>query len=101
MRNTDHSPLDPVDVSSLDWGDEAPRGGKAVIARILKENATVPLFFGQTLIQSLRDVGYNHTTQQYPYRSDLSSWVRSRGRRQSMWATPARTASITSSDASA
>ncbi|HLG89119.1 MAG TPA: ATP-binding protein [Alphaproteobacteria bacterium] len=30
--------------------------------RILKENATVPLFFAQTLIQSLRDVGYNHTT---------------------------------------
>jgi hypothetical protein len=30
--------------------------------RILKENATVPLFFGQTMIQSLRDVGYNHTT---------------------------------------
>jgi hypothetical protein len=32
------------------------------MGRILKENATVPLFFGQTLIQSLRDVGYNHTT---------------------------------------
>jgi hypothetical protein len=30
--------------------------------RILKEKATVPLFFAQTLIQSLRDVGYNHTT---------------------------------------
>jgi hypothetical protein len=30
--------------------------------RILKDNATVPLFFAQTLIQSLRDVGYNHTT---------------------------------------
>lgn len=30
--------------------------------RILKEDATVPLFFGQTLIQSLRDVGYNTTT---------------------------------------
>ncbi|MBI4608354.1 MAG: ATP-binding protein [Candidatus Rokubacteria bacterium] len=32
------------------------------MGRILKENATVPLFFGQTMIQSLRDVGYNHTT---------------------------------------
>ena len=30
--------------------------------RILKENATVPLFFAQTLIASLRDVGYNSTT---------------------------------------
>jgi len=30
--------------------------------RILKENATVPLFFAQTLVASLRDVGYNHTT---------------------------------------
>ena len=62
MPTTDHSPLDPVDLSSLDWGDDAPRGGKAVMGRILKENSTVPLFFGQTMIQSLRDVGYNHTT---------------------------------------
>jgi hypothetical protein len=30
--------------------------------RMIKENATVPLFFAQTLVQSLRDVGYNHTT---------------------------------------
>jgi hypothetical protein len=30
--------------------------------RILKEKATVPLFFAQTLVQSLRDVGYNNTT---------------------------------------
>src|SRR2546425_7733788 len=51
-----------ADVSTLDWGPAAPRGGKAVMGRILKENATVPLFFGQTMIQSLRDVGYNHTT---------------------------------------
>jgi hypothetical protein len=41
---------------------DAPSGGKAVMNRILKEKATVPLFFAQTLIQSLRDVGYNHTT---------------------------------------
>src|SRR5438445_4673834 len=51
-----------TDIASLDWGPAAPRGGKAVMGRILKENATVPLFFGQTMIQSLRDVGYNHTT---------------------------------------
>ena len=44
------------------WGDNAPRGGKAVLNRIIKDKATVPLFFGQTLIRSLRDVGYNSTT---------------------------------------
>ena len=32
------------------------------MSRILKEKATVPLFFAQTLVQSMRDVGYNHTT---------------------------------------
>jgi hypothetical protein len=50
------------DAGAMNWAADAPRGGKAVLGRILKENATVPLFFGQTLIQSLRDVGYNHTT---------------------------------------
>ena len=30
--------------------------------RVLKEGASVPLFFAQTLIASLRDVGYNNTT---------------------------------------
>lgn len=48
--------------SSLNWGDNAPKGGKAVLNRILKDGATVPLFFAQTLIASLRDVGYNTTT---------------------------------------
>jgi len=48
--------------NTLNWGPDTPKGGKAVMNRILKENATVPLFFGQTMIQSLRDVGYNHTT---------------------------------------
>lgn len=53
----------PRDASgSPNWGHDAPRGGKAVMNRILKEKATVPLFFAQTLIHSLRDVGYNHTT---------------------------------------
>jgi hypothetical protein len=51
-----------VEGAALNWGDDAPRGGKAVMNRILKDRATVPLFFAQTLIQSLRDVGYNHTT---------------------------------------
>jgi DNA mismatch repair enzyme (predicted ATPase) len=58
----DHAVQDQGDIPTLEWSSDAPRGGKAVMNRILKENATVPLFFGQTLIQSLRDVGYNHTT---------------------------------------
>ncbi len=44
------------------WGPDAPRGGRAVLNRLLRDEAKVPLFFAQTLIQSLRDVGYNHTT---------------------------------------
>jgi hypothetical protein len=51
-----------ADLQNPAWGDDAPKGGKAVLNRIIKEKATVPLFFGQTLIQSLRDVGYNSTT---------------------------------------
>jgi hypothetical protein len=58
----DVNTTDQTDGNALDWAADAPRGGKAVMGRILKESATVPLFFGQTLIQSLRDVGYNHTT---------------------------------------
>lgn len=48
--------------TATNWSADAPRGGRAVMNRILKENASVPLFFAQTLIASLRDVGYNHTT---------------------------------------
>jgi len=44
------------------WGDNAPRGGKAVMTRVLKDGAKVPMFFGQTLIRSLRDQGYSSTT---------------------------------------
>ncbi len=44
------------------WSPDAPRGGKAVVNRALKEGSTVPLFLGQTLIHSLRDLGYNSTT---------------------------------------
>lgn len=46
----------------INWSSDAPRGGRLVLNRILKENAQVPLFFAQTLISSLRDVGYSHTT---------------------------------------
>ena len=44
------------------WGAHAPRGGKSVLGRVLKEGTRVPLFLGQTFINSLRDVGYNTTT---------------------------------------
>ena len=44
------------------WGDDAPRGGKSVLNRVLKEGTRVPLFLGQTFINSLRHVGYNTTT---------------------------------------
>ncbi|WP_130731590.1 hypothetical protein [Komagataeibacter xylinus] len=44
------------------WEDGAPRGGRAVMNRVLKDGAKVPMFFGQTLIRSLRDQGYSSTT---------------------------------------
>ena len=62
MLNSDVSPQELVEAPTPDWSPDAPRGGKTVLNRILKEGATVPLFFAQTLIASLRDVGYNHTT---------------------------------------
>src|SRR5260370_27335552 len=62
MLTNDANAVEPSESSVISWGPEAPRGGKAVMNRILKEGATVPLFFAQTLIESLRDVGYNHTT---------------------------------------
>ena len=59
MQSTDT----PVEIeSAINWSPDAPRGGRTVLNRILKENAAVPLFFAQTLISSLRDVGYDHTT---------------------------------------
>lgn len=47
---------------SPQWGGDAPKGGKVVLGRILKDGAKVPLFLGQTLVKSLRDLGYNSTT---------------------------------------
>lgn len=61
MQTPDTTAVDTTE-SSINWAADAPRGGRTVLNRILKENATVPLFFAQTLISSLRDVGYNHTT---------------------------------------
>ncbi len=52
----------PEAESTVSWGDSAPKGGKAVLGRILKDGAKVPLFLGQTLVNSLRDMGYNNTT---------------------------------------
>ncbi len=49
-------------LESLNWGPDSPKGGRVVMGRILKESATVPLFFGQTIIQSLQDMAYNDTT---------------------------------------
>ena len=51
-----------IEAAAPQWGDDAPRGARAVLTRIIKDGANVPLFLGQTLINSLRDVGYNHTT---------------------------------------
>jgi hypothetical protein len=48
--------------SLAQWGSGSPRGGRAVLNRILKDGAKVPLFVGQTLVNSLRDLGYNSTT---------------------------------------
>lgn len=56
------SPVDSQGELAPSWGDDSPRGGRVVMARILKEGSKVPLFLGQTLVNSLRDLGYNSTT---------------------------------------
>ena len=53
LRNNEFEPM---------WGASSPRGGRTVINRILKDGAKVPLFLGQSLINSLRDLGYSSTT---------------------------------------
>lgn len=50
------------DPATPEWGEHAPKGAKTVLSRILKDGANVPLFLGQTLVNSLRDTGYNNTT---------------------------------------
>ena len=60
MLNPDNTREAPESV--LNWASDAPKGGKAVMNRVLKDGASVPLFFAQTLVASLRDVGYNTTT---------------------------------------
>ena len=60
MSTPENAALAPE--ATLTWSADAPKGGKAVMNRVLKDGASVPLFFAQTLISSLRDVGYNNTT---------------------------------------
>ena len=52
----------PMTDPETQWGAAAPKGARAVFSRIIKEGANVPLFLGQTMINALRDLGYNHTT---------------------------------------
>ena len=64
-QNTAPETVDPDPTAgdfSPQWGVSAPKGGKTVVTRALKDGARVPLFLGQTLINSLRDLGYNSTT---------------------------------------
>lgn len=58
---TEVATISPVTAESQ-WGVDAPKGARAVFSRIVKEGANVPLFLGQTMINALRDLGYNHTT---------------------------------------
>jgi hypothetical protein len=62
MKMLTHENIGEISESVLNWAPDSPKGGKAVMNRVLKDGATVPLFFAQTLIASLRDVGYNTTT---------------------------------------
>lgn len=62
--STNHSPNSAPDSSLddvIDWDERAPKGGRAVLNRMLREGFKVPLFLGQTFLNSLRDVGYNST----------------------------------------
>jgi len=61
--NAGNAPDTPQSQSfSPNWAADAPRGGRAVLNRVLKESAAVPLFLAQTFVQSLRDMGYESTT---------------------------------------
>lgn len=59
---TEQVPSGPDSQFTPQWGPDSPRGARTVLNRIIKEGASVPLFLGQTLINSLRDLGYNDTT---------------------------------------
>lgn len=51
------TPKEEFGSTTPQWSADAPKGGKAVLTRALKESAAVPLFLAQTFVQSLRDVG--------------------------------------------
>ncbi len=53
---------EPEGEFSPQWGESAPKGGRTVLNRVLREGNNVPLFLGQTFVNSLRDVGYSNTT---------------------------------------
>lgn len=56
-------PTDSPQVSdNMHWGNNAPKGGRTVMNRIIKDGANVPVFLAQTLTQAMRDVGYDDTT---------------------------------------
>ena len=44
-----------------------------MLGRVLREGTRVPLFLGQTFINSLRDVGYNTTTPRFVNMSTMQS----------------------------
>jgi hypothetical protein len=53
MSDTVETPIrEPLDQVTDKWSADAPRGERAVMNRMIKENSTVPLFFAQTLVQS-------------------------------------------------
>ena len=54
-------PSDNSASDAIQWDESAPKGGRAVLNRMLREGFKVPLFLGQTFVSSLRDVGYNNT----------------------------------------
>ena len=58
------SPAEPPtdNGSTPKFGDRVATGVKRVFSSILKENVRVPLFIGQTMAESMRDVGYLKTT---------------------------------------
>ncbi|MCH9052210.1 MAG: ATP-binding protein [Proteobacteria bacterium] len=62
LEESTESTADIEEEFSPQWGETAPKGGRAVLNRVLRDGNKVPLFLGQTLINSLRDVGYNSTT---------------------------------------
>ena len=56
------SAMNPEEEFSPQWGEAAAKGSRAVLKRMLREDSKVPLFLGQTFVNSLRDIGYNSTT---------------------------------------